>query len=106
MILAATAVAPLPTDDACNPLPPGSLTGRAALVRRGTCTFVQKTQNVAAAGAVAIVVDDHTDEILVTGSVPGVSIPFIFITKASGEQIRGAGLPALMQWNGVATVVR
>ncbi|KAH6606996.1 hypothetical protein Trco_006149 [Trichoderma cornu-damae] len=39
-------------DDACSPLPDSTpdLSGYIVLVRRGTCTFVQKAQNVAAKG--------------------------------------------------------
>jgi minor extracellular serine protease Vpr len=43
-------------DDACSALAPGSLAGKVALVRRGTCEFGVKGANVAAAGAVAMVV--------------------------------------------------
>ncbi|KAF3074697.1 Minor extracellular protease vpr [Trichoderma lentiforme] len=40
-------------DDACSPLPDSTpdLSNYIVLVRRGTCTFVQKAQNVAAKGA-------------------------------------------------------
>lgn len=40
-------------DDGCSPLPDNTpdLSGYIVLVRRGTCTFVQKAQNVAAKGA-------------------------------------------------------
>ena len=42
---------PAATADACDPLPAGSLTGRAVLVRRGTCGFYQKALNAQNAGA-------------------------------------------------------
>ena len=42
-------------DDACSALPPGSLAGQIALVRRGTCGFFVKATNVQAAGAVGAV---------------------------------------------------
>lgn len=41
---------------ACEPLPAGSLLGRAALVERGECLFQVKAENAIAAGAAAIVV--------------------------------------------------
>src|SRR2546426_8457647 len=37
----------------CSPLASGSLTGRIALVQRGTCFFDTKVNNAQAAGAVA-----------------------------------------------------
>ncbi len=44
---------------ACTPLPAGSLTGKIALISRGTCTFSQKIRNAQDAGAlVALVVNN------------------------------------------------
>lgn len=42
--------------EACAALPAGSLTGKIALVSRGTCVFSQKVMNAQAAGAVAVIV--------------------------------------------------
>ena len=47
---------PTTPDDACAPLPAGSLAGKVALVRRGGCNGIDKGINVAAAGAIAVVV--------------------------------------------------
>lgn len=47
---------PASTEDACSALLPGSLAGKVALVRRGTCSFRQKAVNVQNAGAAAIVI--------------------------------------------------
>jgi minor extracellular serine protease Vpr len=41
---------------ACTALPAGSLTGKIALLSRGTCTFSTKIRNAQAAGAVAVLV--------------------------------------------------
>src|SRR4051794_12850752 len=74
-------------DDACAPLPTGSLEGKAALVRRGTCTFDVKAANVLAAGAVALVVYNNAgglDQYITTGSVP---IPGVYIAEDDGELI-------------------
>ncbi len=40
-------------DDACNPLPDTTpdLSGKVVIIRRGTCTFIQKLTNAAAKGA-------------------------------------------------------
>ncbi|MBI3894793.1 MAG: S8 family serine peptidase [Acidobacteria bacterium] len=41
---------------ACAPLPPGSLSGRIALIQRGCCTFAAKIQNAFEAGAIAVII--------------------------------------------------
>ena len=43
---------------ACSPLAAGSVTGQIVLVLRGTCTFEAKLNDVAAGGALAIIVYD------------------------------------------------
>ena len=45
-----------PTGLACSPLPSGSVTGQIVLVLRGTCSFASKLDDVAAGGALAIIV--------------------------------------------------
>jgi len=45
--------------NACAPLPAGSLTGKAAFIRRGSCSFAQKVFNAEAAGAVGSVVANN-----------------------------------------------
>ena len=52
--MARTGTATTP-DDACAALPAGSLTGKVALVRRGTCSFYVKTFNAQNAGAASVV---------------------------------------------------
>jgi minor extracellular serine protease Vpr len=47
---------------ACSALPPGSLTGKIAVISRGTCTFSTKIRNAQDAGAVAA---------LIVNNVPG-----------------------------------
>lgn len=67
---------------ACDPLPGRSLTGRVALILRGSCTFEIKLNNAAAAGAIAAVVYTHADDPdpirMGTGSaaLPAVSIGY------------------------------
>ena len=43
------------TNDACAALPAGSLTGKVALIRRGTCSFYVKAFNAQTAGAAGVV---------------------------------------------------
>jgi len=44
---------------ACSALPAGSLSGKIALISRGTCTFSAKIRNAQAAGAVAVLVGNN-----------------------------------------------
>ncbi len=44
---------------ACSALPAGSLTGKIALISRGTCTFSAKIRNAEAAGAAAVLVANN-----------------------------------------------
>ncbi len=56
---------------ACSALPAGSLTGKIALISRGTCTFGNKVFNAEAAGAVAaIIVNRVPGDPIAMGSDP------------------------------------
>lgn len=70
------------TADACTALPAGSLTGKIALIRRGTCGFHDKARNAQEAGAIGAVIYNNTtglQNITVAGpiaiNIPVVSIP-------------------------------
>ncbi|KND86555.1 Minor extracellular protease vpr, partial [Tolypocladium ophioglossoides CBS 100239] len=75
-------------DDACSPLPPGTpdLANKIVLVRRGSCTFVQKATNAAAAGARYVVVYNNAAGALSIdlSAVPGV-LAGGMVTAAVGE---------------------
>jgi len=45
---------------ACSALPGGSLSGKIALISRGTCTFSTKIRNAQNAGAIAVLVGNNT----------------------------------------------
>ncbi|MEP0547887.1 MAG: PA domain-containing protein [Rhodothermales bacterium] len=87
-----------PAEQGCDPLTNADdVAGNVAMVLRGTCTFVVKVQNAAAAGAVAVVVynDDRNgneDESLVQmggdcDEEEGCTIRAVFISRASGLAI-------------------
>lgn len=78
----------------CGPLV-GFPAGAIALVDRGTCTFVQKTSNAQAAGAVAVIVVNSVagDPITMGGTDPTITIPAVMVSLANGNTIKG-GLPA------------
>jgi hypothetical protein len=90
--LAATGT-PATTNDACAALPAGSLTGKIALIRRGTCGFYNKSLNAQHAGAIGVVLYNNTAGALnptvapnPAGSEP-VTIPVAAITAADGVDI-------------------
>jgi minor extracellular serine protease Vpr len=106
--------APTVLNDACNAVKPplDSLVGKIALVRRGTCTFAEKTANVIAAGAIGVVFYNNviTPEPF-SGSVgTGVNIPTIFVSSTDGTNISSLLPNALtdtvnLTWTSVSTRV-
>jgi subtilisin family serine protease len=79
------------TSDACIPLTTGSLMGKVALIRRGTCGFYQKAANAQAAGAVAVILYNNTAGQLspTVAGTPPITIPVVAITAADGANIDG-----------------
>jgi subtilisin family serine protease len=88
------------TADACSPLPAGSLTGMAALIRRGTCSFFIKASNAYNAGAAAVVLYNNVAGRFSPTVAPGVPIPVVAISDAEGALIdsRLASGPVTMTW--------
>ena len=84
------------TELACEALPAGTLTGKVALVQRGTCFFTSKATNVANAGAEAMVVYNNVDGPTVTMGAQQKTefeIPSVMIEKSEGEALRDFLLP-------------
>ncbi|GAB4245325.1 MAG: hypothetical protein Kow00109_21340 [Acidobacteriota bacterium] len=77
-----------PSRQACSPLGPGALAGTIALVRRGECFFQVKLDNVAAAGARAMIVYDNTDGPEVIMALDNPVIPAVFIAREPGEALQ------------------
>ncbi|MCZ7568111.1 MAG: S8 family serine peptidase [Ardenticatenaceae bacterium] len=74
-----------------NPFPPGSLTDKAVIIRRGSCEFGQKVLNAERAGAIFAVVYNNAGDGLIS-MAPGewggqVTIPSIFIGQSNGEAV-------------------
>jgi subtilisin family serine protease len=83
---------PTTANDGCNPLPAGSMTGNAVLIRRGTCTFYQKAFNAQSAGASAVVLYNNSAgrfSPTVAGSPP-ITIPVVAISDTEGVAINNA----------------
>lgn len=80
------------TNDGCSPIS-NDLTGKIALMVRGTCGFIVKSKNAQNAGAVGVVISDN-----VAGGPPAglggadatIVIPSVRITLADGNIIRAA----------------
>ena len=72
------------TSDACESLPRRSMTGKLALIDRGTCTFLTKVKNVAAAGAIgAIVVNNVEGKAFTMGGSGTIRIPSVMTELAA-----------------------
>lgn len=79
----------------CNALVNGaSVNGKIALIRRGTCPFVDKVNNAQAAGAIGVIMMNNIDgtPIPMGGTDPGIVIPSIMISKADGDILQAAVL--------------
>ena len=80
--------------DACEPIT-NSLTGKIALIDRGTCNFTVKVKNAQIAGAVAAVVANNASGPPATmgGTDATITIPSIHISQDDGNALK-ASLPA------------
>jgi hypothetical protein len=77
--------------DACVALPAGSLAGKAALTRRGSCSISVKVSNASAAGAVGVVIDNNAPGDPPSFSFGGGNPPFaptVIVSQADGNTIR------------------
>ena len=87
--------------DACVALPAGSLTGKVALIRRGTCAFIPRrpTHRRPAPPASSLQQRPRLHLATVAGGVP-ITIPVVTITAAKGVLIDGrlASGPVTMTW--------
>lgn len=69
-----------------------SVTGKIALIRRGTCTFVEKVKAAQVAGAIAVIMMNNADgqPIPMGGDDTTITIPSVMISKANGDAIEAA----------------
>jgi minor extracellular serine protease Vpr len=78
-------------NDACNTLAAGSLAGKVALIRRGTCSFNQKAFNAQSAGAVGVVLYNNVPGFFsptVAGEL-AITIPVVAVSDVRGRLIDG-----------------
>src|ERR671914_217242 len=90
---------PAATADACAPQVLGDLTGKAVLIRRGTCTFYEKARRAQLAGAAAVVLYNNlagrfgaTVAVQPGANADGqpVTIPVVAISDTEGAAINNA----------------
>ncbi len=83
------------TTDGCTALTNASaVTGRIALIDRGTCTFVTKVKNAQNAGAIGVIIADNRVESPppgMGGTDSTITIPALSVSQADGVTLR-AGL--------------
>lgn len=73
--------------DGCAAFNPGSMAGAIALISRGSCTFVTKITNAAAAGAIAVVIFDNRSEPPISMATAGTTIPSVMISQSDGVNL-------------------
>ncbi|HEY3024868.1 MAG TPA: PA domain-containing protein [Pyrinomonadaceae bacterium] len=80
-------------NDGCSALTNGAaISGKIALIDRGSCTFVSKVKNAQNAGAVGVIIADNVVNSTppgMGGSDPTITIPAVSITMADGNTIKG-----------------
>ncbi|MBY6017209.1 S8 family serine peptidase [Halomonas denitrificans] len=72
----------------CRPFADGSFKDSMALVQRGDCPFLDKSEHVARAGAVALVVDNHRSGEPFEMLMDRATIPAVMIDQANGRMLR------------------
>jgi uncharacterized protein (TIGR03437 family) len=77
-----------PNNLACEALPDNSLSGRIAVVARGSCAVETKVNNVQRAGAIAMVLTNTSNFVFQFTGLNGTSIPSVLIGQNSGTSLR------------------
>lgn len=82
------------TTDGCSTLTnAAAVSGKIALIDRGTCTFVQKVKNAQNAGAAAVIIVDNQSNPptppAMGGTDSAITITAVSITMADGSSIKG-----------------
>ena len=66
------------------------LTGKIAVVQRGTINFGAKAENASKAGAVACIIYDNVNGALISASLESYFIPTVTVSKADGAKLAAA----------------
>lgn len=99
---------PTTADDGCAASAAGSLTGKVALIRRGTCPFYQKAMNAQLAGAAGVVLYNNVAGFIspTVAGTPAITIPVVAVTAANGVLIDGriaTAPPVTLTWTDTVT---
>jgi subtilisin family serine protease len=81
----------LGNEEGCNPtaFPPNSMSGRIALIARGTCNFSEKVINATTAGAVGVLVYNNVGgPPIAMGQLGATTIPSAMLTQSAGLAFR------------------
>jgi hypothetical protein len=95
VVVATDAIIPItsPTStDGCSPIT-NNLTGKIAVIDRGTCGFVVKVKNAQNAGAIGVLIADNvagSPPAGMSGVDPTITIPSVRISLANGNAIKAA----------------
>ncbi|QWP76005.1 S8 family serine peptidase [Lysobacter sp. K5869] len=76
--------------DGCAAFPANTFQNAIAVIRRGTCSFVIKVNNAAAAGARAVLIANNA-EAAISPTVTGTTIPVFGVPLSTGNAIRDFG---------------
>ena len=93
----------------CSPLPASSVAGKIVLVLRGTCSFTSKLNDVAAGGALAIIVYNNPGGATFAqgyASVVTATLPALFVNQSEGADLKArvaqnSGLQVAMDFVGI-----
>ena len=91
----------LPADDGCAAVPPGTYTGKAVLVRRGTCPFHTKALNAQVGNAAAVILYNNVPGRVsptVVGT-PTITIPVVAVSDTEGVAVHNAIVSGAQTWN-------
>lgn len=69
-----------------------AISGKIALIRRGSCPFVQKVLNAQNAGAIGVIIMNNIDgnPVAMGGTDPSLNIPVIMVSQAVGNDYEAA----------------
>lgn len=75
----------------------GAVSGKVALIDRGTCNFTVKVKNAQNAGAKAVVIANNqggTDAFTMSGTDATITIPAVMVTQNDGVALKGLAAPS------------
>lgn len=70
-----------------------AISGKIALIKRGTCTFEEKTANAVRSGATGVLIYNNALGAPGIGLTNAYTVPVVGITQADGEALLAAGAP-------------